>query len=300
MGYRKIPNLYKDLRVLHFRKVYALEKVHGTSANVSWDGENLSFYSGGEKHGNFIKIFDHEALKTAFEERCMGLVPAVQPKVTVYGEAFGGKQQGMSETYGKEGRFIAFEVKIGELWLDVPRAASFVMELGLEFVPWCEVEEDSIEDMKARLNELRDAPSIVARNCGITEPKISEGIVIRPPFEVRTNDGGRILAKHKGEKFSETKTKRPLDETQLKVLAEAGAIAEEWVTPMRVEHVVGQLELDGRIVGVTNTGEFIKTMVADVLAESEDEIVDSKPARKAISGLAAKMFKRFLAARAGM
>ena len=34
MGYLEIKNLYADARVLGFKEVYALEKIHGTSANV--------------------------------------------------------------------------------------------------------------------------------------------------------------------------------------------------------------------------------------------------------------------------
>ena len=36
MGYRHIDNLYKDQRILLFRECFALEKIHGTSAHVSW------------------------------------------------------------------------------------------------------------------------------------------------------------------------------------------------------------------------------------------------------------------------
>lgn len=34
MGYMHIDNLYKDARVLSFKHVYALEKIHGTSAHI--------------------------------------------------------------------------------------------------------------------------------------------------------------------------------------------------------------------------------------------------------------------------
>ena len=95
MGYRHIDNLYKDQTTLMFKEVYALEKLHGTSAHVSFKDGNLHFFSGGEKHENFLKVFDQELLLQKFQE--LG-----HPEVVVFGEAYCGKQQGMSATYVKE------------------------------------------------------------------------------------------------------------------------------------------------------------------------------------------------------
>ena len=40
MGYLHIDNLYKNQTVLAFRRCFALEKVHGTSAHIAWrDGK---------------------------------------------------------------------------------------------------------------------------------------------------------------------------------------------------------------------------------------------------------------------
>ena len=89
MSYRHIPNLYKDTRILEFRKVYALCKIHGTSSHISFHlpasgGDNpLKFFSGGEKYENFVKLFDQEALLKKFQES--GVESA-----TIYGEAYGG------------------------------------------------------------------------------------------------------------------------------------------------------------------------------------------------------------------
>src|SRR4051812_23692424 len=112
MGYLHINNLYKDQKILNFKRCYALEKVHGTSAHVKFsvdehpdgiDIYNLTFYGGGEKHERFEALFDKAALLQRFEE--LG-----HREVTVYGEAYGGKQQGMSHTYGPDLKFIVFDV----------------------------------------------------------------------------------------------------------------------------------------------------------------------------------------------
>ena len=47
MGYAHIDNLYKEQTILMFRECYALEKIHGTSAHISWKGKQLWLSSGG-------------------------------------------------------------------------------------------------------------------------------------------------------------------------------------------------------------------------------------------------------------
>ena len=59
MGYAHIANLYRPEAqgILMFPEVWAMEKVHGTSAHVAWKGGKLSFFSGGEKHSAFLLVF---------------------------------------------------------------------------------------------------------------------------------------------------------------------------------------------------------------------------------------------------
>ena len=279
MGYMHIDNLYKCKgEILEFKEVYALEKVHGTSAHVSFKDGSLHFFSGGEKHENFLKLFDQESLLASFQE--LG-----QEEVIVFGEAYGGKQQGMSATYGKELCFIAFEVKIGNTWLSVDRADKVATKLGFEFVPYEKVECD----VEVLVNE-RDRPSRVAKRRGILEDRPAEGIVIRPPFEVRLNGGDRLIAKFKRDDFSERKSKadtKTVDPEKLKILENAKEIADEWVTPVRLEHVLDKLPKD---LDMKDVPLLIKSMQEDVLREAGNEIVPSKEALKAIGSRAVKLF----------
>src|ERR1044072_2093204 len=99
MGYQHIKNLYADQRILEFKRCFALEKIHGTSARVSWKPlENttpdqiwngIKFFSGGERYEKFLGLFDQSALAQKFNEKF-----GDQIEVTVYGEAYGGSQQG--------------------------------------------------------------------------------------------------------------------------------------------------------------------------------------------------------------
>ncbi|HHT9136526.1 MAG: RNA ligase family protein [Dehalococcoidales bacterium] len=277
MSYNEIPNLYKNQDVLLFKKCYALEKIHGTSAHVGWNGK-VYYFSGGEKHERFKALFDEENLIDNFQKMN-------NEKVVIYGEAYGGKCQGMSATYGKNLKFVAFEVKIGDSWLAVPQAESIVRSFNLDFVPYVEIKTDLSE-----LDFWRDAPSQQSIKCGIIEERKREGIVLKPLIEVRKNNGERIISKHKSEAFQETKTKREITQESLKVLTEAAEIATEWVTSMRLNHVLDKFPK----ANIERTGEIIKAMIADIQKESVGEVVLSKEALKEIGKKTALYFKQYL------
>ena len=279
MSYLHIGNLYKECEVLLFKQVYAMEKIHGTSSHISWKDGELKFFAGGSNYNTFIALFDHEALKNAF-------LFLDYPEVTVYGEAYGGKCQGMAKTYGDKLRFVAFEVRIGDCWLKVPDAASVVSDLGLDFVHFRLIDA-TIEIIDAEL--LLD--SVQAVKNGMGEGHKREGIVLRPMIELTKNNGERIIAKHKREDFQETKTRRNLDEDKLKVLDDAEKIAEEWVTMNRLEHVLDAYPLN---LDIKETGHVITAMIEDIEREGEHEIVESRDARKSIGIRTAKLFKEKL------
>lgn len=309
MGFMHIANLYKQQDILLFKECYALEKIHGTSAHLKYNPQTkeLTFFSGGEKHDKFIVLFNKDDLKSKFE--AMG-VP-IDRTITVFGEAYGGNQQRMSATYGNSLKFIVFDIQIGDCWLDVPKAEKVAHDLGLEFVYYTKVSTDLTE-----LDRERDAPSVQAirngtsrlpegaelpnpcagatwllRNFTIYEPKKREGVVLRPLIEVTKNNGERIICKHKGEGFNETKTPRPVvDPAKMQVLTDAQAIADEWVTLHRLEHVLQKIENPG----IEKMREVIASMVEDVLREGVGEIVDSPTVRKAISTKTAISYKEYL------
>lgn len=275
MSYMHIENLYKARHILAFKECYALEKIHGTSAHISWNKEQVGFFTG-ESHPSFVALFDKERLVENF-------IALGHEKVMVYGENYGGKIQGMSETYGKEKKFVCFEVTIDGLWLNVPNAHDVVTKLGLEFVHY-----DLIPATKEAIEAIMAMDSAQAIRNGMGPGHRREGVVLRPVFEVRLNNDERVIAKHKNPEFAETKTPRPLDEAKLKLLEEAEAIADEWVTDMRLNHV---LDAFPQPWDVTVTGDVIKAMIADIQREAAGEIVDSREARTAIGKRTAKLFK---------
>lgn len=279
MAYADIENLYKNADILLFKECYALEKIHGTSAHIKWSNGNLTYFSGGVKHEDFVKLFIDDVLRQGFET--IG-----QNEVTVYGEAYGGKCQGMSKTYGTGLQFVVFEVRIGDSWLVVPSAEEIAKRLSLEFMPYARIPA-TLDAIDAE----RDADSVIAIRRGMCGGHMREGVVLHPLIELRKSNGERIIAKHKRDEFRETKTPRAVDPEKLAVLADAQAIANEWVTDMRLAHVMDSL---GGNVDVSRTGDVIKAMIADVEKESIGETEITKDARKAIGGKAAKMFKAWL------
>lgn len=285
VSYIHIPNLYKDRDIIDlFKECYSLEKLHGSSANITWTGEKLIFHSGGAKHQNFVSLFDQDHLIDLFQRK-IGNQPA-----TVYGEAIGGKLMGMSQTYGKSLRFVVFDVMINELWLSVPQADAFAKSLGLSFVHWVKIPTT----MEA-INAQRDVDSVEAERIGIMG-KIREGVILRPLIELRKNNNERLIVKHKRDEFRETQEVRVVDDSpeKLKILEDAELIANEWVTAERLNHVVSKM---AEPVSLKHIPKFLEMIEEDVLRESKGEIVDSVYARKAIKKKAVGLFKNYLGSR---
>ena len=266
-----------------FKQCIALEKIHGTSAHVSYHpvDDKLFFFAGGAKHDEFLKCFDQEALISAFRQNAQEFSNTAD--IIIFGEAYGGSMQGMEATYGPVLKFVAFEVKIGDNWLDVQRAESFARKMGLDFVPY-----EIIPATEEAINQEMMRDSVQAVKVGMGEGHMREGIVLRPLIELIHPNGGRIISKHKRPEFAErTHTPKIIDPEQMQLLEDAKAIADEWVTPMRLIHVLAAFP----DVQLDDMNKVIKAMIEDVEREAEGEIVSSKEARKAIGKKTAKLLK---------
>ncbi len=292
MGYLKIQNLYKNQDILSFKECYALEKIHGTSAHISWKNKDfvnnyLTFFSGGVKHEAFTNLFNDAEIREKFIE--LGI-----EEVTIYGEAYGGSCQKMSDVYGKELKFVAFDVKIADCWLDVPSAAQFVGMFGIEFVYYvrCSTDLEVLDEQRDR-----DSAQSFRNGLGIHgDFKKGEGVVLRPIIEVVKNNGNRIIAKHKRADFSETKTPREVNPEKLIVLAKVKEICREWVTENRLGNILSHLPYDdiegGLLLEVSHIPVLINLMIDDVIKEGEGEIVDTPDLRRAIARETALLVKR--------
>lgn len=288
MSYMHINNLYKAQEVLQQGPTcYALEKIHGTSANIAFKDGKVTFFSGGESHANFVALFDVESLTRLFTDKFFQGV-----EVIIYGEAYGGKQQHMSETYGKALKFVAFEANVEGKWLAVPEACFVARLLGLDFVDWSEI-PTTIEAITAE----RDKPSVQSIKNGITEPKIREGVVLRPLIESVDHRGNRIMAKFKREEFSETHiSKKEVDPSKFEAARAAKQLVAQWVTPMRLEHVIDRLisTREDKEVSMEDTRTLIGLMVEDVTREGRGEIDVTPLISKEIGASTARLLKQQL------
>lgn len=282
MGYLHISNLYKSQTILLFKEAYAMKKIHGTSTHIGWkfESKDVRYSSGGESNVAFAALFNKEFLQAKFAE----IFPDVD--VTIYGEAYGGKQQGMSHTYGKVLKFIGFDVHVGDVWLNVPNAEDVCGQFGLEFVSY-----QKIEVNLENLTKYRDVDSVQAIRNGMGAGKKREGIVLRPLIEMKTNNGERVICKYKPDEQIETKTKREINPEQLKILEDAKAISEEWAVNLRLEHILQKFPND---VNMESMGDIIKAMIEDVYREGKGEIIESKEASKAIGQKTVQLFKQKL------
>lgn len=263
--------------------------MHGTSAHVSYRGPVASSNSWTKRAWDSPPEENWRVGPPPETSLLVAFGKLGHSEVTVYGEAYGGKCQGMRETYGEHLRFIAFDVQVGCTWLSVPDMVQVIEGLGLEVVPWRETSTDLTD-----LDSERDRPSEVAVLRGVTTSRPREGVVLRPPFEVMTNNGERVMAKHKGAAFEERATPpKVVDPSKLVVLAEAGAVAAEWVTPMRLTHVLDKIPG----ADISKTPQVISAMVEDVYREAAGEIVESKEVRTAIGRRTAELFNDRLSGR---
>ncbi len=273
-----IDNLYKNQDIMLFRRCYALEKVHGENAWIKLKrGSPMELYAGSASLVTFSALFDLPKLQAGLES--LGCEEA-----TIFGEVFGGAVQHMSKVYGLTMDFVGYDIQIDNLWLAVPQMDELLRQFGVPVIPYVEINTDMAE-----IDFWRDAPSVVADHAGMGRDKPREGVVLRPLIELTKNNGERVIAKHKTKEHSERKTVQTVgDPTKLKVLADAQAIADEWVTPMRLVHVLQKLP---PAITLKDAVQIIKAMQEDVTREAAGEIVVTKEALTAIGKRAIELFK---------
>jgi hypothetical protein len=107
MSYMEIQNLYKDQTILMFKQVWVTEKIHGTSAWVTFDRRQnpnkLLYHCGGGPPEKFPTLFDEPKIYAILDELFGDKV------VRLNGEYYGGKINKMSHAYG-DGGFAFFSI----------------------------------------------------------------------------------------------------------------------------------------------------------------------------------------------
>lgn len=268
MSYIPIVDLYKNKYVLMFKEVYSLEKIHGTSTKITWNSKEnkLTFFSGGEEYEKFVNLFSKDLI-----EKFKNHYPL--NSLVIHGECYGEKQMGMSEVYGDELKFIAFDVMFDDKWINVPQANKVAKKLDMEFVHW-----DRITSDIPTLTEYRNKPSEQAKRNGMGV-KYGEGIIIRPLEEMNLSNGKRIIAKYKRDEYRETNRVRNISEESLNLISDSEEIAKDWVTWNRIISVCNKNSINPNLAHIK---EIIELVYNDIIKEGNEEIVATKELRKFI------------------
>jgi hypothetical protein len=293
MGYMHIIQLYKCPEFFELSKeIYAMEKIHGTSAWITFKSNgDVGYFSGGENYENFKKLFNEGELGKKLQQisDANGWT-----KMRVHGEAYGGKQQGMCQTYGPNLKFIVFDVFVSKEsdghFLSVPEAERVAIDLGLEFVYYTQGNNNP-----KWIEEQAEMKSIQALRNGITTDKPREGVVVRPLTEMNFKDGTRAIAKYKNAEFWEISSRRPLGES-VKLLDNVQQIVNEWVTDQRFVHVVDHVLRDktDKTITFADIKVFMESMLEDVKREADGEIVWSIGLEKEIRRKTGSMFQKYM------
>ncbi|AGC01678.1 RNA ligase 2 [Acanthamoeba polyphaga moumouvirus] len=293
MGYMHIESLYKCPEFFQlFPEIYCMEKIHGTSTWIRYErGQMLKFHSGGESGESFKAIFNEEFLKNKLDELSIKNNWTI---IKIHGEGYGGRQQGMSKTYGDKLKFIVFDIYVesndnGPKYLNIPDAEKIAQDLQLEFVYY-------VRGLNTPewIEEQSNQESIQAIRNGLGSGKPREGVVVRPIIESVFSNGQRAITKHKNAEFWEIKTRRPLGE-RLKVVEGINEIVEDWVTGQRFNHVVDRVlqQKVNKALEKSDIKILLDLMVEDVKRESEGEVIWSDKLVSAIRRKTAIIFKNY-------
>src|SRR5574344_194303 len=279
MGYMHIENLYKNKKILLFKQCYATEKIDGTSAHIGYNSDTDTFDTyAGTQGFKFYEQYKTDYWKNKLENFCEN---HRTNQIVIFGEWYGGGIQG-NHFYGEEKKFIAFDIKIGDVWLNVQNASLVATGLGLAFVPFEIVDTD-----EESLIKVRSKPSEIAKRAGIDH--IREGVVLHPLEEFRSNNMERVICKYKNAEFSEVKHEpKPFDPEKEEILKKATNIAEQFVTYNRLKHVIQTVPFHSD----ADISSVIIAMISDVEREGSGEFDGiNKAVSKAISKKTVELIK---------
>lgn len=171
------------------------EKVDGTNIRVMWDGENVVF--GGKTDNASIPVPLLYELQKVFEgtarKHQIGTIFPKEEKpleVCLYGEGYGAKIQKGGGNYSQTPKFVLFDVKIGDWYLQRKDVEDIATKLGIDIVPI------------VGQGTLTEAIELVRKGQKSQWGDfIAEGLVVRPAVELKTRRGDRLITKIKHKDF---------------------------------------------------------------------------------------------------
>jgi hypothetical protein len=179
----------REFEFLQYNEWEFTEKVDGTNIRVYLAEGTIMF--GGRTDKAQIPPLLLASLQETFNSDFLARVDTTQP-VTLYGEGYGPKIQS-GEKYGDTPRFVLFDVKIGDWWLESDSVRNFAATLDIPVVPML------------GSGTLHDAVWMVSHPEKYLKSEwgdfIPEGIVARPVVQLFDRKGERIITKIKVRDF---------------------------------------------------------------------------------------------------
>lgn len=307
--YPHIENIDEVPAVFELPEVVVTEKVHGSAMRIGLidgkvriGGRRLEFVDirPESKEGQgFVSWVLDTGLDRKVSEAFAG------HDVILFGEWHGSGtpskgwpqiQKGIRYLKGND--FRIFDIKLDGAYLAQDEVPACAARVGLKAMP---VLYRGRPDGEA-FNSLIDTMSRVGEENGIADPENTiEGIVVRPPEMQWDPKGGPVMAKYKVGKWAEraSKAKHPKTPPKEKpVIPGAKEFAEEFVTPVRLEHVLDQLREEGIPIDVKSMGEVMKRMGQDIKREGASALAEAgiewKDASPFVTHLTKQLFSRHL------
>jgi hypothetical protein len=162
---------------------YLTEKVDGTNIRIEYTEETGLIFGG---RGDNAQIPAHlmnelNRLFLPMELQLKEMAP-----ICLYGEGYGPKIQKGGGNYASEAKFVLFDIKIGEWWLERNNVEGIAKKLNIDLIPVL-----AIGTLETMVNKVKDGFNSWWGNF------IAEGIVARPTTELFTRGGKRIITKLK-------------------------------------------------------------------------------------------------------
>lgn len=270
-------------------------KLHGTNAGIvyTWDPLSFEYVPHVQSRSNIITptsdnagfaTFVHSINPDTILEKLMKVNPMdyTPETIEVFGEWCGGNIQANVALNGLDKMFVIFAIKIDEMWVShdilkevkIPESRVYsifdyeTFEIEIDF----NQSESSVNKIIALTTAVEDECP-VAKEFGSTG--IGEGIVFRCIEEGYTNS--RFWFKSKGDKHagkSKVKTMKPVDDEKINKLNElTQALTPVW----RLDQMLTETFdlMNGGELTKTKLGDYIKAVIADVVKEELDTIIEN-------------------------
>lgn len=184
------------------------EKIHGANFSLWCDGENIK----AAKRSGFLTpnecFFDSNKIIEKYRENLLSLANILNCQVTVFGEIFGGRYNGVSNgpviqkgvDYAPYNEFFVFDLMLDGVFLDFTSAIRTLR--AFNFIPAPILFSGSLKDCLEYEHEYNTkVPELLGLEP--LENNICEGNIIRPTKNLFLHGGARIILKKKNSKFSE-------------------------------------------------------------------------------------------------